>query len=56
MWEEELILKIPMETEDGAKTMFIKLDIADFYTVDGARTKMVILTLVRISDKKKNNI
>lgn len=45
-----------MKTEDRAKTVFIKSDIADFYIMDGAKTKMVILTLVRISDKKENNI
>lgn len=56
MWEgyveEELIFKIPMKTEDRAKTVFIKSAIADFFRVDGVKTKMVILTLVRVCDKR----
>lgn len=49
--EEELILKIPMKTEDRAKTVFIKSDISGFYVVNGGKTKMVILTLTRVSEK-----
>lgn len=36
--------------------MFIKSDIADFYIVNEAKTKRVILTLVRVSEKKKTGI
>lgn len=48
-------MKIPMKTEDRAKTVFIKSDISGFYVVNGGKTKMVILTLIRVSEKKKKN-